>query len=121
MERPYRHIEIERPGDVHCIRLRQPQLDEAALYELCDELTQLVAQDGCRKMVLSLGPEEPRFLYSIFLAKLVTLQRRLQAGDGGLKLCDVGPDTKNIFEACGLVRLFEFYPDKGAALQAFAS
>jgi anti-anti-sigma factor len=120
MERPYKHIEIERPGDVFFLRLRQPKLEEAALYELCDELTRLVAEDGCRKMLLCLGPEEPQFMYSIFLAKLVTLQRRLQANGGALKLCNVGHDTMNIFDACGLARLFDFYPDKAAALQAFA-
>jgi anti-anti-sigma factor len=120
MPRPYRHIEVACPGDVFCVRLRQPKLDETALYELCDELTRLVTEDGCRKLVLSLGPPEPQFLYSIFLAKLVTLQRRLKGNGGALKLCEVGPETMSIFDACGLARLFEFYPDQAAALKALA-
>src|SRR5262245_52591361 len=118
MERPYRHIAVERTGDVWCVRLLQSRLEEPALYELCDELTQLVDRDGCRNLALSLGPEEPQFLYSVFLAKLVTLLRRLRAAGGGMILTDVGPDTRKIFEACRLVDLFDFKPDQAAAVAA---
>jgi anti-sigma B factor antagonist len=120
MERPYQHIEVERTGDVFCIRLRKPTLDETGLHELSDELNQLLAQEGCRKLVFSLGPEEPQCLYSIFLAKLVSLQRRLKAAGGGLLLCQVGPDTLRIFDACGLASLFTFVPDKATAVAGFA-
>ncbi len=120
MSQPYQHLGVERAGDVFCVRLRHARFEEAALYELCDELTRLVSEGGCRKLVLSLGPREPEFLYSIFLAKLVTLQRRLKEGGGALKLCDVGPDTMDIFDACGLTPLFEFCPDKAAALAALS-
>jgi anti-anti-sigma factor len=120
MERPYRHIEVECVGDVHCVRLKQLTLDENALYEMADELHHLGAQDDCRKLVLSLGPEEPRFLYSVFLAKLVTLQRRLQAHGGKLKIADASVDTRSVFDACGLTPLFDFAPDRATALAAFA-
>ncbi|HYT90400.1 MAG TPA: STAS domain-containing protein [Gemmataceae bacterium] len=119
MDRPYRHIEIDRTGDVHCVRLCQAKMDETALYELADELDRLVSADGCRKLLLSLGPEEPQFLYSVFLAKLVTLQRRLQAGGGALKLCEVSDDTRKIFDACRLTPLFDFVPNRTAGLAAF--
>jgi anti-anti-sigma factor len=120
MERPYRHIEVERHGDVFWIRLRQPKLEEGALHELSEDLNTLLAADGCTKLVFSLGPEEPQCLYSIFLAKLVGLQRRLKAAGGGLKLAEVSPDTLRIFDACGLTALFTFVPDKAAAIAAFA-
>jgi anti-anti-sigma factor len=90
------------------------------VYELGDELHHLAAQDGCRKMVLSLGPPEPQFLYSVFLAKLVTLQRRLQARGGKLKIADTTPETRDIFDACGLTNLFDFAPDRATALASFA-
>jgi anti-anti-sigma factor len=120
MERPYRHIDVERVGDICCARLRQPKLDEAALYEMTDELNRLAAEDGCRKLVLSLGPKDPECLYSVFLAKLVALQRRMQAGGGALKLCDVSPVTRTIFDACRLTPLFDFAPDMAAAVKAFS-
>lgn len=121
MDRPYRHIAVERAGDVHCVRLTHAKLDENGLYELNDDMNQLVGEDGCTKLVLSLGPEEPQFLYSVFLAKLVGVQRKLQTKGGGLKLCDVGPDTRAIFDACRLTPLFTFYTDRAAAVAAFAA
>jgi anti-anti-sigma factor len=78
-----------------------------------------VSEDGCRKLLLSLGPEDPQFLYSVFLAKLVTLQRRLQAAGGALKLCDVSADTRRIFDACRLTPLFDIVADRAAGLAAF--
>ncbi len=120
MDRPYRHIDVETAGDVHCVKLRETKLDENALYELTDELGALVGEDGCSKVVLTLGPEEPQFLYSVFLAKLVTLQRRLRAKGGALKLADVAADTVRIFDACRLTPLFDFQPDRAAALASFS-
>jgi anti-anti-sigma factor len=120
MESPYRHLDVERAGDVFCARLRQPKLDEHGLYELGEDLNRLLGEDGCGKLVLSLGPEEPQCLYSIFLAKLVSLRRRLKAAGGGLKLCQVSPNTRKIFDVCGLTPLFEFHPDRAAAVAAFS-
>src|SRR5262245_22398794 len=120
MERPYRHIDVERVGDVYCARLKQPKLNELQLDELADELNHLTAQDGCSKFVLSLGPEEPQFLYSVFLAQLVSLQRRLQARGGRLKLADVSPATLSIFDACHLTPLFDFAPNRQAAIDGFS-
>src|SRR5207302_7692877 len=74
MERPFKQIEFEQHGDVYCVRLAHTQLDEAGLEELSAEIARLIDENGCRKMVMSLGPEDPLCLYSVFLAKLVNLQ-----------------------------------------------
>jgi hypothetical protein len=114
--RPYRYIEIEHRGDVFCTRLRQTQLDELMIHELAGELRGLVLEDGCRKLALSLGPESPQCLYSVFLAGLITLQRVLNEHEGGLVLCHVSPPVHEIFEACGLEQMFHFLPDFDAAV-----
>ena len=111
-----RHIDVERRGDVSCVRLHQPRLEEAAIYELSAELRDLVTNDGCRKMALSLGPESPECLYSIFLAGLITLQRVLREHGGALILCHVQSDVRDIFKSCGLDPLFHFLPDFEAAV-----
>ncbi len=119
MPRPYAHLDVQRHGDVFCVRLRQSRLDEDGLYAMCAELISLLEDEGCRKMVLNLGPPEPEFLYSIFLAKMVSLQRRLRAVDGSLKLAGAGPNTLRIFEACRLQSLFDFVPDEDTARAQF--
>jgi anti-anti-sigma factor len=110
MERPYRQIDVQRAGDVVCVRLRQRRMDEAGVYEFGDDLLRLIEDEGCRKLVISLGPEPPECLYSILLAKLVTAQKRMQAHQGVLKIANAGPDTIAIFEACRLKDLFDFSP-----------
>jgi hypothetical protein len=121
MESSYRHITVERAGDVFCVRLARPRLDETAVLELADEWNALIDREGCRKLVLSLGPEDPECLYSVFLAKLVSLQRRLQEKGGALKLAEAGPHTLNIFEACRLKTFFDFIPDRAGAIEALSS
>ena len=116
MTRPHRLIHVERRGDVFCVRLHPSRLDEAMIHELSDELRGLVTNEGCRKMALSLGPESPECLYSVFLAKLITLQRVLREHDGELVLCHVQPAVRDIFEACRLEELFAFQPDFNAAV-----
>ncbi len=118
MEHPYRHVDVERRGEVLCVRLRRPRLEEAEIHELADECLALV-RDGCRRMVLSLGPKSPECLYSVFLGKLLTLQRALREQGGELKLCDVSPHVLGIFEACQLQDYFEFHRDPAAAVRAF--
>jgi hypothetical protein len=120
MIRPYCHIDIDRRGEVFCVRLRQTRLDEPMIYELAADLRGLVADAGCRKMALSLGPESPECLYSVFLAKLISLQRILREHDGELVLCHVQPAVRTIFEACCLDRLFHFLPDFEAAIAYWA-
>jgi anti-anti-sigma factor len=111
MTHPYRHIEVERRGEVFCVRLRHTRLDEQGVYELFGELNGLVTDEGCRQLALSLGPESPECLYSVFLAKLIALQRLLQETGGELVLCHVQPAVRTIFQACRLEQLFRFQPD----------
>lgn len=118
MAQPFQQIEVDRQGDVYCVRLQKKHMREDDLHRLAVELTELLDQ-GCRKMVLNLGPDDPIVLYSVFLAKLVSFQKRLRQNQGALKLAAVGPQTMEIFKVCRLVDLFEFYPDQQAALATF--
>ncbi len=116
MSRLHQHIKVEKRGDVCCVRLCQNRLDEPMIYELSDELRALVEDGVCRKMALSLGPDSLECMYSIFLAKLIALQRILREHRGELVLCDVRPDVRDIFAACGLEEMFHFVPDYDAAV-----
>jgi hypothetical protein len=118
MERPYRHLVVDRQGEVWCARLAAGRLVEGQLEELGEEFARMVNEEGCRKLVLSLGPQDPECLYSVFLAKLVALHRRLQAVGGVLKLADLGPEAMDIFLVCQLDKLFEFAPTSAAAVAA---
>ena len=120
MAHPYRYIEVDRQGEICCVRLRQSRLDEPSVHEATGELRSLVTEGACRKMALSLGPESPECLYSVFLARLIALQRVLREHQGELVLCHVQPVVRDIFAACCLDKLFVFLPDFDAALAQWA-
>ena len=118
MDRPYRYVEIERHDGAASVRLGQTSFDDAELEELGAEIARLVDEEGCRRLILVLGPEHPQCLYSVFLAKLVNLQKRLENDNGQLALAQLSPATMAVFEAAGLGRFFTFYPSAAAALEA---
>lgn len=120
MSRAFRQIDVEQHGDVYCARLRNQRLSEEDIYAFSEDVSQLINEDGCRKLVLDLGPKDPMCLFSIFLAKLVSIKRRLEKSGGQLKLARVGPETYQIFEVCHLHDMFDFCPDQATAVAEFA-
>ena len=94
MRCPFQQIECQWQGDVACIRLIRTQLDEHGLEELIKDIDQLIDEDGCKKLVLTLGPEDHFCLYSVFLAKLVNLQRRMATAGGTLALVQNGDEIE---------------------------
>ena len=116
----YRHIKAEYREGVCCVRLRHTRLEEGEIQQFGDELVSLGSQEGYRKIALSLGPEPPDCLYSVFLAKLVAVRNALARLDGRLVLCELAPVAYHVFEACLLHREFVFLPDFAAAIAYFA-
>jgi anti-anti-sigma factor len=117
MTRQHRHIVVDRHGDVFHVRLRKAEMEEGEIYALSEELLSLISEQSCRKMALSLGPKEPRCLYSVFLAKLITVRRRLLESGGVLVLCEASPAVLDVFEACQLKEYFDFAPNLASAME----
>jgi anti-anti-sigma factor len=116
----YRTIAVERQGDVFCVRLHHPRCDEDEVHAFGNEVLSLITDQHCRKLVLILQPT-PELIYSVFLAKLVMIRRRLEEVGGKLKLCEMTPLVRGVFEACQLLDHFDIAPDKATAVAAFAS
>jgi len=120
MECTYHHIEVSTANDVHCVRLKNIKMAEHEVQDFGNEMLRLIDEEGCRKLVMSLGPDEPHLLYSVFLAKLVMIHRRLLDVKGEMKLCDVNADVMSVFKACLLDTYFDFAPDSTSAVTALA-
>jgi anti-anti-sigma factor len=120
MQRAYQQLETTRQGEVVCVSIRPQRLLEDGVEELGAEMARLIDEDGCRKIVLNVGPGDLDCLYSMFLAKLVNLQRRLEAVGGRMALAQASENTREVFRATGLERHFKFFPDEPAAVQALA-
>jgi len=118
MTRPHRHLEVDKVNDVFCARMRERRLDETGIHEFTEELLSLIEDQGCRKLVLSLGPGSPECLYSIFVAKLYSVRKRISELGGRMKLCDVTSEVVEGFEAVHIKAFFDFVPDREAAVAA---
>ncbi len=84
------------------------------------EMLRLIDEEGCRKLVMSLGPDEPHLLFSVFLAKLVMIHRQLLEVKGRMMLCDVNAEIMGVFKACQLDSYFDFAADSTSAIAALA-
>lgn len=114
----YRHILVTRDQDVTCVRLKHTRLEESEIHQLGDEILAACAEPGAR-LALSLGPETPHCLYSVFLAKLVALRNALARQGGRMVLCEAGANTYSVFEAARLNEQFTFVADFAAAIAQF--
>ena len=118
---PYRLIQVECRGDVFCVRLKHTRLEEIEIQEFGEEMVSLSDRHGCRHLALSLGPETPYCLFSVFLSRLVSIRNAYQKLGGGFVLCEVGTQTYSTFTACRLQGEFVFLPDFAATVRHFAA
>ncbi|HLA84333.1 MAG TPA: STAS domain-containing protein [Thermoguttaceae bacterium] len=114
----YRRLTIDEVGDVTVVRFRdQKILDDLNIQELGRELSRLVEVDHRKKLLLNFSSVE--FLSSAALGKLITLEKKVKAADGALKLCCIQPQTYEVFAITKLNLLFDIKEDETDALAAF--
>ncbi len=114
----YRHIEVNEVGDVTVIRFRDRKLiEDIRIQELGQELFGLV--DGQQRDKLLLNFSQVEFLSSSALGKLITLDKKMKANGGAMKLSNIRPEIFEVFNITRLDRLFDIRDDEADALAAF--
>ena len=114
----YRRVEINEVGDVTVVHFRdQKIIEDLRIQELGQELFQLVETEKRKKLVLSFTSVD--FLSSAALGKLITLDKKVKANSGHLKLCNIRPEIYEVFAITKLNRLFDIRRDESDALAAF--
>ena len=113
-----RRLEVEDIGDVTVVNFTDRKiLDEQNIQAIGEQLFSLVDEAGRRKILLNFGNVE--YLSSAALAKLITLNKKLQQVGGRLILCNIDPQIYEVFEITKLNKLFNIQAEEQAALQAF--
>jgi anti-sigma B factor antagonist len=114
----HRRLVVSDVGDVTVVRFVDRKiLDEANIQELGQELFQLVEDDGRKSLLLNFSSVE--FLSSAALGKLITLDRKVKAHGGKLKLSNIRPEIYEVFAITKLNKLFDIKDDEADALAAF--
>ncbi len=113
-----RRLETDEVGEVTVVRFVDRKiLDESNIQQLGNELFRLVEEDGRKKLLLNFANVE--FLSSGALGKLITLDKKVKAHNGVLKLSNIRPEIYEVFAITKLDRVFDIRDDESAALAAF--
>jgi anti-anti-sigma factor len=97
-------LEREDVGDVTLVRIKLARLQDDDAQSLFKQIYSLIDDMGRRNLVLNLHVVE--YLPSMALGKLVMLNRKAQAAQGRLVLCELSPGVDEIIQATRLSDLF---------------
>ena len=110
-----RRIVVEEIGEVTVASFTDKKiLDEANIQVIGDQLFNIVDEDGKTKVVLDFTNVE--YLSSAALGKLITLDKKVKAARGKLRLCCIRPEILEVFEITRLNKLFEICDSQDDAL-----
>ena len=114
----HRRFEVSEVGEVAVIRFVDRKIiDEVAIQELGDELFALVEEENRANLLLNFSGVE--FLSSAALGKLITLDKKVKAISGRLKLSNIRPRIYDVFKITNLNKLFDIKDEEADALAAF--
>jgi anti-sigma B factor antagonist len=114
----FRRLTVSDVGDVTVVRFVDRKiLDELNIQELGQELFQLVEEENKTRLLLNFHQVE--FLSSAALGKLITLDKKVKAHGGKMKLSNIRPEIYEVFAITKLNKLFDIKEDEADALAAF--
>ena len=114
----HRRIDVSKVGEVTVVKFVDKKiLDEASIQELGVELFSLVEHDNRQSVVLNFSNVE--FLSSAALGKLITLDRKVKAAKGRLKMSNIRPEIFEVFQITKLNKVFDIRKDEVEAISAF--
>ena len=118
MEGRKQRLLIEPRGEVTIITFVDKKiLDETNIQDIGDELFELVEKHYKVKLLLNF--ENVEYLSSAALGKLITLNKKVKAENGKLKLCAIRPQIYDVFKITKLNKLFEIHDTEERALARF--
>ena len=114
----YRRLDVNEVGDVTVVRFRDHKIvEDINIQQLGQDMFHLVEVDNRDKLLLNFSSVD--FLSSAALGKLITLDKKMKAHGGVLKLSNIRPEIYEVFAITKLNRLFDIKDDEADALTAF--
>ena len=113
-----KRLDIEEVGDATIAKfLDKKILDESNIQIIGNHMFKLVEEDGRKDIILDFSNVE--YLSSAALGKLITMEKKVKAARGRLRLCSIRPEIYEVFAITKLNKLFQIYEDQEQALQSF--
>ena len=113
-----RRVLVEPKDDVSVVQFMERKiLDELSIKEIGEELFELVDVHSKHRLLLNF--QQVEFLSSAALGKLITLNKKVRAVRGELRLCCIHPDIAEVFRITKLDKLFDLCETEEEALLKF--
>ena len=114
----YERITVEEKNGVQIVRFRESDiLDQINIQEIGEEMYSVVESTPNVKLVVDFRGVE--YLSSTALGKLITLRRKVNEVSERLKLCNIAPETFQVFVVSHLDTFFDIHHDEQTALRSF--
>ncbi len=118
MTQANRRLDIEEVNGVTIARFTDKKiLDESNIQIIGNQLFSLVDDDHRQKIVLDFTNVE--YMSSAALGKLITMDKKVKAAGGKLRLCSIRSDIKEVFKITRLDKLFKITDDRDKAIEGF--
>lgn len=108
---------IETLQEVTVITLADEHLDASNVEEFRADLEPVLSRS--RKVVLDFG--QVTFVDSSGMGAIISALKRLATAGGDLRICNLTPQVKSLFELVRLHKLCQILDTRDAAVQSFAS
>ncbi|PNV74633.1 STAS domain-containing protein [Leptospira inadai] len=95
------------------------RLDVSIANEVEENLNDLIDNQGHTRVVLNM--QDVDYMSSSGFRACISTLRKLNAKEGGLKICGIKPAVKRIFDVIELTSLFDIRETEDEALKSFRS
>ena len=114
----YQRLDVDQVGNVTVVRFRDHKIvEDINIQQLGQEMFHLVEVGNHDKVLLNFASVD--FLSSAALGKLITMDKKMKAHGGTLKLSNIRPEIYEVFAITKLNRLFDIKDDEADALASF--
>ncbi len=114
----HRRITVSDNSGVSVVRFVDKKIvDSGSIEQLGEELNSLATVDKLNKILLNFDGVE--FMSSAALNKLISLNTKVKAAAGRLKLCCLRAEIKEVFTITRLDRVFDLRKTEEEAIEAF--
>jgi anti-sigma B factor antagonist len=111
-------LRIKKIGDVHQVEfIDRNILDEANIQHIGEEILSIVDARPKPKLLISFTNVD--HLSSAALGTLITVNNRVRAAGGQLRLADIDPQIYEVFIITKLNKLFSIHDTAAEALKSF--
>jgi anti-anti-sigma factor len=93
------------------------RLDVSVANEVEEGLAELIDSGDHRKVVLNMDGID--YMSSSGFRACISTLRKLNAKEGALKMCNIKPAVKRIFDVIELTSLFDIYSSEEEAINSF--